>query len=360
MSGETPKTHKAAIYDNPGIVSTKIVDVATPELNVGEVLVRLTHSGVCHSDLAVMTNSWDVMPHPTPKGQVGGHEGVGVVVKLGPGVKDTIMKIGDRVGIKWVGSVCNRCAACIDQADGVCFGRTISGYFRPGTFQQYVVGPVDYVTPIPDSLSSADAAPMLCAGITMYAALRKSNARGGDWLVISGAGGGLGHIGVQVAARGLGLRVIGIDHGSKKQLVLDSGAEHFVDVTKGDSSSIIEEVKSLTGNLGSHAAIVCAASNDVYTQALQFLRFGGTLVCVGIPEGVSVPIGSAKPSHLIVSQLNITAVSVGNKKDAEAILEMAARGIVKTNYTLEPLENLTDIFQRMSTGNLQGRVVVGI
>jgi propanol-preferring alcohol dehydrogenase len=184
---------------------------------------------------------------------------------------------------------------------------------------------------------------MLCAGITMYAALRKSNARGGDWIVISGAGGGLGHIGVQIAARGLGLRVIGIDHWSKEHVVMDSGAASFINTTERDSASITAEVKRLTNNLGSHAAIVCTSSNEAYAQSLSFLRFGGTLVCVGVPEGASVPIGSAKPSHLILSQLNITAVSVGNKKDAQAVLEMAARGVVKVKHALEPLENLTNV-----------------
>jgi propanol-preferring alcohol dehydrogenase len=205
------------------------------------------------------------------------------------------------------------------------------------------VGPADYVTPIPSGLPSADAAPMLCAGVTMYAALRKSDTVGGDWIAISGAGGGLGHIGVQIASKGLGLRVIGIDHGSKEQLVKKSGAEHFIDITKFDSSSIVKEVQALTDGLGCHAVIVCTANNKAYEQSLALLRFGGTVVCVGVPEGVSVPIGSAKPAHLISSQLNITAVSVGNRKDAKAVLDMAARGVLKTKYTVESLDNLTDV-----------------
>ncbi|KIM92603.1 hypothetical protein OIDMADRAFT_139366 [Oidiodendron maius Zn] len=355
-----PISHRAAVYDCPGSISTKIIELKTPEPGVGEVLIRLTHSGVCHSDLGVMTQSWDVLPHPTPKGQVGGHEGVGEVVKIGPGVPEGRVKIGSRVGVKWVAKVCNNCAACLEQADGVCFGRSISGYFTPGTFQQYVAGPADYVTPIPDGLSSADAAPMLCAGVTMYAALQKSNAIGGDWVAISGAGGGLGHIGVQIAARGLGLRVIGIDHGSKEELVKESGAELFLDITKFDPSSMVREVQASTDGLGCHAVIVCTASNKAYEQSLELLRFGGTVVCVGVPEGVSIPIASAKPAHLISSQLNIVAVSVGNRKDAKAVLDMAARGIVKTKYTVESLDNLTDVFERMSKGQLQGRVVINL
>jgi propanol-preferring alcohol dehydrogenase len=130
----------------------------------------------------------------------------------------------------------------------------------------------------------------------MYAAVRKSDTTGGDWVVVSGAGGGLGHIGVQIAARGLGLRVIGIDHGSKEKLVLECGAEHFIDITKRDAASVTAEVKRLTGGLGAHSVIVCTAVNAAYSQALDFLRFGERLVYVGVPEGVSVPIASANPS----------------------------------------------------------------
>jgi len=129
-----------------------------------------------------------------------------------------------------------------------------------------------YVNPIPEQLSSADAAPMLCAGVTTYAALRKSNAKSGEWVVISGAGGGLGHIAVQLAARGMALRVIGIDAPSKKSLVMDCGAEHFIDVTAHDDTTIAEEVKKATGGLGASAVIVCTASNKAYAQALDFLR----------------------------------------------------------------------------------------
>jgi len=126
---------------------------------------------------------------------------------------------------------------------------------------------------------------MLCAGVTTYAALRKSKAKSGEWVVISGAGGGLGHIACQLASRGMAMRVIGIDAPSKMSVVMDCGAEHFIDVTAHDDKSIAEEVIKLTGGLGANAVIVCTASNKAYAQALDFLRFDGTLVCVGMPEG---------------------------------------------------------------------------
>lgn len=170
----------------------------------------------------------------------------------------------------------------------------------------------------------------------------KANIKAGQWLVISGAGGGLGHLGVQIAARGLGMKVIGIDHGSKRQLVEESGAEHFLDITQFKGDEIIQEVKKLTGR-GAQAVIVCTSNNKAYKQSLHFLRFGGTMVCVGVPEGVAVPIASSKPAFMIVKQITIAAGCVGNKKDAEAVLDLAAKGIVKPHYTIKRLEDLTDV-----------------
>jgi propanol-preferring alcohol dehydrogenase len=217
-----------------------------------------------------------------------------------------------------------------------------------------------YVTPIPDGLSSEDAAPMLCAGITTYAALRRSNAPSGSWVVVSGAGGGLGHIAVQLSARGFAHRVIGIDAPSKKDLVLESGAEHFIDAFAHDDKSIAEEVVKLTGGLGAHAVIVCTASNRAYAQAMDFLRFKGVLVCVGMPEGDLVPIAKAFPSMMVGKMLSITSTAVGNKKEASEVLEMAARGIVKTKVRIEKMEKLQQIFEEMGEGKLQGRVVLDL
>ncbi|QKX62472.1 uncharacterized protein TRUGW13939_09633 [Talaromyces rugulosus] len=362
MATETvqiPQKHKAAIYDEPGKVSTKVVELDVPEPGDGQVLINLTHSGVCHSDFGVMTNTWRTLPYPTQPGQVGGHEGVGRVVKLGPGAETSGLKIGDRVGIKWVSSACTSCQACFAGADGCCFNQKISGYYTPGTFQQYTLGPANYVTPIPDALSSEEAAPMLCAGVTMLSALNRSKALPGQWVAISGIG-GLGHLAVQLASRGMGFRVIAIDHGSKEDLAKQSGAEHFIDFTKFNTDSMAQHVNDLTGGLGAHAVVVCTAANAAYAQAVQLLRFNGTLVCVGIPEGDFVAVAGAAPGILIAKQLTITGSAVGNRQEAMQTLEFAARGIIKTHHQVEKLENLTGVFERMEKGELQGRVVLDL
>ena len=160
--------------------------------------------------------------------------------------------------------------------------------------------------------------------------------------MISGAGGGLGHIAVQLAKE-MGLRVIGIDHGSKEEFVKECGSEVFLDITKHDDKSIVEEVKKTTGGLGASAVMVCTASNKAYAQAVDFLRFGGTLVCVGVPEGKLEPISSAFPTSVVFKQLTIAGTAVGNRKDAAEVLDFAVRGVVKIHTRIEPLEKLDDV-----------------
>lgn len=176
-SPQIPSHHKAIIYDKPGEISTKVETVETPKPGVGEVLLKMTHSGVCHSDQAVMTNRWTILPYPTQAGQIGGHEGVGEVVAFGPGTESSGLKIGDRAGIKWMAGICGNCLPCLSGRDACCVNGKISGYYTPGTFQQYALAPAHYVTPIPDGVPSDLAAPLLCGGVTVYAALKKTGAQ---------------------------------------------------------------------------------------------------------------------------------------------------------------------------------------
>ncbi|KAL5364961.1 chaperonin 10-like protein [Aspergillus floccosus] len=357
-----PKTHKAVIYDNPGEVSTRIVELSTPAPGPGQVLVKITHSGICHSDLSLMTNTWSWLPEPVKCGQVGGHEGVGVVVQLGPSCENSGIKPGDRVGIKWIASACGNCAPCLAGADGICRNAQVSGYTCPGTFQEYTLAPAHYVTPIPDGLASEVAAPLLCGGVTVYSALRKSRAQAGDWVVIAGAGGGLGHLGVQLGGRGMGFRIIGLDLGSKEPFVKECGAEAFIDVTKypadGGSNGLVDEVLRVTGGAGAAAAVMCSASNAAYAQALLYLKFNGTLVCVGVP-GEAKPIANAYPHLMVGKQLAIVGSTVGNRREAMETLAMAKR-VVATPVQTEKVDNIARVFSDMKNCKLQGRVVLDI
>lgn len=197
---------------------------------------------------------------------------------------------------------------------------------------------------------------MLCAGLTSYSALRKCGAKSGDWVVVSGAGGGLGHLAIQLGARGMAFRMIGIDHGSKEGIVNECGAEAFLDMTKFDDKSIAEEIHRITDGEGAAAVIVCAGSNRAYGQALPMLGFGGSVVCVGLPDGELQPISNAFPGTILPNESHIVGSSIGSQREAIEVLAFAARGVVKTHYRLEKLEKLGEVFQQMAGGKMEGRV----
>ncbi|KAL2206877.1 GroES-like protein [Sarocladium strictum] len=354
---EIPRTHKAAVYDKPGQLSIKVIDQETPVPATGEVLVKLSHSGVCHSDLSLMTNGWQ-LPFALPDTQIGGHEGAGTIVKMGPETDKYGFKVGDPVGVKWLRDICGTCVFCVAGEDGLCAKQSVSGMFQPGTFQQYVTLPAHYMTPLPRNLSPEIAAPMLCAGLTAYAALRRAGTKPGQWLVVSGAGGGVGHLVVQLAARAFGQRVIGVDQASKEDVIKESGAELFADVANG--KDMLGQVKSLTEGLGAHTVIVCAAANAAYAQAVELLRPCGTVVGVGMPDGQQVPIASALPGAIVRNQLKIVGSVLGNRQDAIDVLELAARGIVTLHYQTRGLGELQTVFEEMKASKLSGRVVLDL
>ena len=191
----------------------------------------------------------------------------------------------------------------------------------------------------------------------MYSALRKTGCEAGNWVVVSGAGGGLGHLAVQIAARAMGFRVIGIDHGSKKDLVMQCGAEVFIDYQNQDP---VKETEKVTKGLKAHAVVVVNANNHAYAQGMELLRFAGTLVCVGLPEGDMKAIAGAFPSVLVVKSQNIKGSAVGNRKEAIETLELAERGLLKTNFKVEKMDKLNSVFEQMEKGELLGRIVLDL
>lgn len=189
--------------------------------------------------------------------------------------------------------------------------------------------------------------------MTVYAALKKADTEAGCWVAILGAGGGLGHLAVQIASRGLGMRVIGIDHGSKKDLVLKSGAEHFIDHTQ--EKDVPAKVRELSDGLGVHSAVVLTASNAAYASTIPMLRFAGVTVLVGIPEGDLQPIASAAPGPMIQLEKRIVGSAVGTRKQAIDTLDMAKRGIIKSHYKLAKMDELQSVFEDMHAGNTTSR-----
>jgi len=345
--------NRAIIYSDPPTTATQVVELPIEKPGPGQVLVRLSYSGVCHTDHGFCTNSFG-LPVPAAKGQVGGHEGVGEVVEQGPGV--TTPAIGAKVGIKYAADACLNCDNCLIGGETTCPSVKVSGYYTPGTFQQYVVSSATYVTPIPDGIELASAGPLMCGGITVYTALKRSRTKFGDWVLISGAGGGLGHLGIQYA-KAIGARVIALDHGSKRGLCEELGADAFVDFTKfGKDEDLKAEVWKISKN-GVKTVLNCVSNNKSYSQAMGFLGFRGTLVCIGVPEvellGISV-------GTMIQMEQTIFAIKAGNRQEAKECLDIAARGLVKTHYKLRGMDSLTDIFNEMEAGTITGRAVIDL
>lgn len=207
----------------------------------------------------------------------------------------------------------------------------------------------------------------MCGGVTVYAALRRAGVRHGQWVVVPGAGGGLGHLAVQYA-KALGARVVALDRGDKEEFCKGLGADAFVDFTRFEADAVLaERVNEIAGGKVK-VVLMCSSSNRAYAQAVSFLGFKGTLACLGVPEGKPVPIEGAVVGDLIAKELTIFGESMvprplvshknhgllltgvvlsanksGNRLEAKECLEIAARGLVRTHYQLRPMDSLTDV-----------------
>ncbi|KAK6334497.1 hypothetical protein TWF730_003711 [Orbilia blumenaviensis] len=268
--------------------------------------------------------------------------------------------IGSRVGIKWLSSACTECEFCRESMDASCAKATVSGYYTPGTFQQYTLATANYVTPIPQNLPSASTAPLLCGGMTIWSALKKASLKQNQWVAIPGAGGGLGHIAIQFVKNSYKGKVIAIDAGSKESFCKGLGADVFLDFRAHSDEELTEAVKRATGGVGAHVVLVTTGSQKSYDQGIPLLRHGGKLVCVGIPDGVDVPISGATASHIATSQKQIIGSAVGSLEETIECLQAAERGEAKVEVRVEKMDKLGEIFKDMEEGKLQGRVVLDL
>jgi propanol-preferring alcohol dehydrogenase len=339
-----PKTMKAAVVERFG-EPLALREVPVPAPGPGQVLVEIMASGVCHTDLHAADGDWPIKPTLpfTP-----GHEGAGVVVELGPGV--THLKEGDRVGIAWLHSACGHCEFCLAGWETLCLEQKNSGYSVNGSFAQYAVAQADYLGRIPTNLSFVDAAPILCAGVTTYKGLKETDARPGEWIVISGVG-GLGHVAIQYA-KAMGLHVVAVDLGPEKMaLAKKLGAEITIDAKIQDPPT---EIQNHIG--GAHGVLVTAVSTTAFKQAMGMLRRGGTCVLNGLPPG-EFPVSIF---NVVLNRYTIRGSIVGTRMDLEEALAFAAEGKVKATIETLPLESINDVFNRLKTGKVNGRVVLGI
>jgi alcohol dehydrogenase, propanol-preferring len=322
-----------------------IEDVPIPVPGLDQILVRIGATGVCHTDLHAARGDWPVRPNPP---FIPGHEGVGEVVALGRSVKR--VKEGDRVGIPWLHSACGYCPHCRTGWETLCVDQKNSGYSINGSFAEYALADPNYVGRVPTELSDGAAAPILCAGVTVYKGLKETEVRPGEWVAISGIG-GLGHMAVQYA-KAMGMHVAAIDiHPDKLILAKTLGADLVLD---GRDADMVEKFQRETG--GSHGVLVTAVAPKAFEQAYGLLRSHGTMALVGLPPGkFCLPIFDT-----VLKRITVRGSIVGTRQDLDEALEFAGDGKVAAHFSWDRLENINAIFERMEQGGIDGRIVLDL
>ncbi len=338
------KSMKAAVVTAFG-APLQIEQVPIPEVTVGQVLVKVIASGVCHTDLHAANGDWPVKP-ALPF--IPGHEGVGYVVALGAGVKG--IKEGDRVGVPWLHTSCGHCEHCITGWETLCDEQQMTGYTVNGGYAEYVLADPGYVGHLPANVGFSEIAPVLCAGVTVYKGLKMLDCKPGDWVAISGVG-GLGHFAVQYA-KAMGFHVAAVDvDDTKLALAKRLGAEMLINAKTQDPAA--EMQRSLRG---AHGVLVTAASRSAFAQALGMLHKRGTMSMVGLPPGdFALPI-----FDVVLNAKTVRGSIVGTRKDLQEALAFAADGKIHTTYTEERLDDINAVFARMTRGEIEGRVVMRI
>ena len=334
---------KAAIVREFGAPLT-IEEVTIPTPGPGEILVKFEATGVCHTDLHAARGDWPVKPSPP---FIPGHEGVGYVAAVGAGVKR--VKAGDRVGVPWLHSACGFCPYCRTGWETLCASQSNTGYSVNGSFAGYGLADPDFVGHLPDGLDFGPAAPVLCAGVTVYKGLKETEVRPGEWVVISGIG-GLGHMAVQYA-KAMGMHVAAVDvHDDKLELARSLGADLTVHALARDA---VDQLIRQTGG-GAHGALVTAVSPPAFQQAFGMLRSKGTMALAGLPPGeMALPI-----FNTVLKRITVRGSIVGTRQDLEEALQFAGEGKVASHFSWDKLENINDIFSRMELGKIDGRIVL--
>ncbi|MEI9995579.1 MAG: alcohol dehydrogenase AdhP [Rhizomicrobium sp.] len=336
---------KAAVVHQLGKPLT-IDEIPIPEPGVGEVLVKIVSTGVCHTDLHAADGDWPVKPTPA---FVPGHEGAGVVAAIGPGV--TGLKEGDPVGIAWLHDACGGCEYCTTGWETLCETQHDSGYSVNGTFAEYAIGSAAYVARLPANPDFALMAPILCAGVTTYKGIKETEARAGEWIAISGVG-GLGHVAIQYA-KAMGLHVVALDVTEEKlALAVTLGADIAINAAEPDAAA---QVIKQTGG-GAHGVLVTAVSPKAFTQAVNMTRRKGTVSLVGLPPGdFATPI-----FDIVLKRITIRGSIVGTRRDLAEAIAFAAEGKVRPHIHKAKLEDINHVFANLKAGKVDGRVIIDL
>lgn len=320
-----------------------VCEVAIPSPGQGQVLIRVKACGVCHTDLHTVHGDW---PDKPSLPRIPGHEAVGEVAALGADVEH--LKVGDRVGIAWLGSACGRCDECLSGWETLCPRQVRTGYDVDGGFAEYALADSAFVVVLPDSLDYEQAAPLMCAGLTVYKGLKMADADAGDWVAISGIG-GLGHLAVQYG-RAMGYRVIAIDiDDAKLDLAARLGATMTVNASSVDVAGYLQRRIG-----GVHAALVTAVSRSAFAAAVGMLRPGGTVVLNGLPPGDF----GLNIYEMVMRAITLRGSIVGTRFDLDRALKLAAQAGITATVHPARLDDVNAVLEAMQSSGLPGRTVL--
>jgi alcohol dehydrogenase, propanol-preferring len=338
-SGAT--TMKAAVVHELG-GRLSVEEVSKPTPGPGEVVVRVEASGLCHTDIHAAHGDWPVKPVPpfTP-----GHEGVGIVEAVGAGVTEVVS--GDRVAMPWLGYACGVCEYCVSGWETLCLEQKNMGYSMDGGFAEYVKAYGRYVVKVPEGIDPLDAAPLTCAGVTTYKAVKVAGTKPTDLVAVFGIG-GLGHLALQYATIAGG-RVVAVDLVDEKlELAKELGAEFTVNAAKEDPAAAIQELG------GADQAIALAVSPKAFEQAYGSLRRGGTLVFVGLPadNAIELPI-----FETVLNGITVVGSIVGTRLDLREVFELHAAGRTRVIREVRPLAEINEAIEEVEAGHVPARIV---
>jgi propanol-preferring alcohol dehydrogenase len=321
----------------------EITQLATPEPGPGEVLVHIEASGLCHTDIHAARGDWPIKPVPP---FVPGHEGVGIIEAVGPDVTERV--VGQRVAVPWLGHACGICDHCIAGWESLCEQQVNTGYGRDGGFAEYLVADAAFAQPVPDGIDPAEAAPLTCAGVTTYKAIKVSGLRPTERAAIFGIG-GLVHLALQYA-RIFGADAIAVDvTADKLRLAEELGATAVVNARETDP------VEALQAMAGVDVAVVLAADPSVLEQAHASLRRGGRLVLVSLPRDnvMHLPI-----FETVLKGISVIGSIVGTRQDLAEVFALHAAGRTRVVVEERPLEAVNDAIEDVLAACVDARVVL--
>jgi D-arabinose 1-dehydrogenase-like Zn-dependent alcohol dehydrogenase len=334
-------TMRAVQVSRPG-GPLEIVERPVPEPPARSVRIRVQACGICHSDSLTKDGTWPGVRHP----RLPGHEIAGVIDAVGPDTPR--LEVGQRVGVGWSGGYCGHCDPCRRGVPISCVTQQITGITRDGGYGDFLIAAENAVAVFPADLPAVDAAPLMCAGLTTYNALRHSGARAGDRVAVLGIG-GLGHLGVQYAAK-MGFRTVAIARGAdKKPLAQELGAVDYIDSQAQDPAAVLAKMG------GAKVILATATSGEAMAAVQGGLALDGTLLIVGAAHSLN-----ANPLLLLGGRRSIRGWASGTSIDIEDTLAFSALVGVRSRNEVYPLEKAPEAYERMMSGKARFRVVLDL